>query len=109
MGDGEWSSGSERTLVRATDGTPRLWIDEAGSLRDALGPIRVYQSGPRPVVELSAEELAVFVGEWLVCAVERDGPVAYSDLDPELRELVYELTPSAIVVSDDDAIDLLLS
>jgi len=109
MGEGEWSSGRGRTLVRATNGTARLWLDGSGDLRDALGQIRVYQAGQGPAVDLSAEELAVFVGEWLVCAVERDGPVAYSDVDPQIRELVYELTPSAIVVSDDDAIDLLLS
>src|SRR3569623_1126892 len=109
MGDGEWCSGRGHMLVRATNGTPRLWIDEAGDLRDALGAIRVYQPGQRAAAKLSAAELAVFVGEWLACAVERDGPVAYSDLEPEIRELVYELTPSAIVVSDDDAIDILLS
>ncbi len=94
-------------LVRDRAGEPRLWRTDAGALHDLLGPVRTYGRGLPPPRDVA--ELAVFVAEWITCATEADGPLAYHDVRPDLRALVYELTPSAFTVSDDDAVDFVLS
>jgi hypothetical protein len=104
-GDPEWPEAN--VLVRDGAGDRRLWLTAAGALHDAIGPVRMYEQGSPAPVEVC--ELAVFVAEWVTCAAERDGPVAYRDIRPDLRALVYELTPTAIAVSDDDAVDFVLS
>lgn len=95
--------------MRSTTGAPKLWIADDGELHDVLGRVRVYEGQSAPAASLPPEELAVFVAEWLACAIEHDGPVALHDIHPKLRALVYELTPSAIEVTDDDAVDVVLS
>ena len=95
--------------MRSTAGAPRLWVAEDGELYDVLGRVRVYENQRASAASLPPEELAVFVAEWLSCVIERDGPVALRDIHPKLRALVYELTPSAIEVTDEDAVDVVLS
>jgi len=101
-----WESPPPRTLVRSATGEAALWIDGDGDLRDVLGEVRVYDGGCR-AADLEAGELVVFVAEWLMCVVEREGPRALTNVHPELRVLAYELTPSAFDVTDDDALDVL--
>jgi hypothetical protein len=107
----EWDDSSTETtvIVRGAAGEAKLWLGEDGELHDAIGPVRVYEGQGGRAATLPPEELAVFVAEWLSCAIEQEGPVALHDIHPKLRALVYELTPSALEVSDDDAIDVVLS
>lgn len=107
----DWGDSSTETtvIVRSAAGEPKLWLARDGELHDALGPVRVYEGRGGRASSLPPEELAVFVAEWLSCAIEHDGPVAFHDIHPKLRALVYELTPSAIEVSDDDAVEVVLS
>lgn len=109
MDPGEWESKDRRILVRTETGEPALWLENDGELHDAIGTVRVYESGAGRAADLDAGEIAVFVAEWLACCNDRDGPTALGDIHPQLRALVYELTPSAIVVTDDDAFDVMLS
>ncbi len=106
MSSSAWAWRSGETLVRATDGSPRLWMDVHHSLHDALGVVRLYESGAPPS---EPEELAVFVAEWLACAAERDGPVRSADIHPTLRALVYQLAPATIDISDEDLASYVLS
>ncbi len=100
MGVGEWVLGKQRVLVRGPSGAPRLWLDEQGELRDEIGVVEVYGLDTYPASELEIEELAVFVAEWITCAAEREGAVAMRDINPELRDCVYELTPSVALSVD---------
>ncbi len=85
-----WRGG--RIVVARSDGDARLWLDDEGELCDAVGRLTVYDTEDR----VDGCELASYVAEYLRCVAENEGPVAYRDIHPELRALVYELVPTVI-------------
>lgn len=103
-----WGDSSKETtaIVRGAGGEPKLWLAEDGELHDALGPVRVYEGQGGRAAALPAEETGPS------CPMAHRQPFCdedRQDTHPKLRALVYELTPSAIEVSDEGAVDVVLS
>ena len=87
------------TIVTDARARRLLWMGLDGDLHDALGAVTC---SPRGEQFAELDDLVLVIGEWLVCAAERDGPTAFANVHPELRDRLYELVPSAIAVSDED-------
>src|SRR4051794_35717045 len=92
------------TLVTDLCGRRRLWLDtEDGEVYDTLGPVTARGGSPLA----RTEDLVLVVGEWILCMAERDGPIAYQSIHPDLREVLYQLVAGGIAISDDDEASLI--